>query len=167
MTASTDVTIRSPRLAEIEEVIDLWSELVRSQRAYGATLSVSGNEDVARQYFGRVLLEDGVLVGTVEDAFVGFVSFELEPDQFDRTKRVGIVENLFVRPQHRGQGIGTALLQDAEAALERRGADTVHLEVLAANIDAQGFYESRGYQPKRIRYAKAVGTDKDNVADGE
>lgn len=167
MTEPADLSIRPPRLAEIEEVIELWAELVRSQRGYGATLVVSGNEDVARQYFGRLLLENGVLVATIDESFAGFVSFELEPDEFDRARRPGVVENLFVRPQHRGQGVGTALLEEAEDALGQRGADTIHLEVLAPNVDAQGFYESRGYRPDRVRYAKVVGTDKDNAPDEE
>lgn len=158
------VSIRAPNLSDIDGLVDLWTTLVRSQAVYGANIVAEGNEDVARQYFGRMLLEDGVRVAVAGGRFVGFVSFKLEPDQFDCKQRVGLVENLFVKSGYRRRGIGTRLLEVAEDALHNRGAETVHLDVLVANRAARSFYEGHGYEPQRVRYAKDVETDKDNGA---
>jgi GNAT superfamily N-acetyltransferase len=43
------------------------------------------------------------------------------------------VDELFVEPAHRGQGIGTRLLDLAETASREHGAQTLHLEVNHGN----------------------------------
>lgn len=154
--------LRQAELADLASLVDLWNELVTSQRAYGANLDPADNEAVARQYFGRLLVEDGVQMATIDGEPVGFVSFELEPDQFDRERTVGIVENLYVRPPHRNTGLGTRLLRAAEDGLVAAGAEMIQLEAMTANERARSFYTGRGYDPYRIRYAKSVETDNAN-----
>jgi GNAT superfamily N-acetyltransferase len=43
------------------------------------------------------------------------------------------IDELFVEPAHRGQGIGTRLLELAETASREHGAQTLHLEVNHGN----------------------------------
>jgi GNAT superfamily N-acetyltransferase len=43
------------------------------------------------------------------------------------------IDELFVEPSHRGQGIGTRLLDLAETASREHGAQTLHLEVNHGN----------------------------------
>ena len=54
------------------------------------------------------------------------------------------LEDLFVRPEHRGQGIGRALL---EHLFERAGAGRVEWAVLDWNAPSLAFYESVGARP--------------------
>ena len=63
--------------------------------------------------------------------------------------RPGIyLEDLFVRPAHRGRGIGKALLQHLAAlALERR-CGRLEWSVLDWNVDAIGFYLKLGARPQ-------------------
>ncbi|MFP9192933.1 GNAT family N-acetyltransferase [Natronosalvus vescus] len=58
---------------------------------------------------------------------------------------VGHLKRLYVHPDHWGQGLGTALLERGERALEQAGYDRIRLEVFAENGDGVGFYEARGY----------------------
>lgn len=167
MSDERGVRIHGPGLGALESLVELWTALIESQRVYGANLDPTLNEAVARRYFGRLLVEDGVRVAMLDDRAIGFVSFELEPDQFQRDRSVGIVENLFVEQPYRHLGIGTALLRAAESTLAERGAELVQLEALASNVDAQSLYEDRGYQLKRLRYEKLVKTDNDNAPDEE
>lgn len=53
------------------------------------------------------------------------------------------IDELFVEPTHRGQGIGTLLLDLAESASREQGAQTLHLEVNHGNR-ALGLYRRRG-----------------------
>lgn len=57
------------------------------------------------------------------------------------------LEDLFVRPQHRGAGYGFALLQAVAAEAVRRGARRVDWQVLNWNRLALDFYEQLGAQP--------------------
>jgi ribosomal protein S18 acetylase RimI-like enzyme len=55
------------------------------------------------------------------------------------------VDELFVLPEERAHGIGTALLAAAEADLAQRGCQRLQLQLAAGNTRARGFYERLGY----------------------
>jgi diamine N-acetyltransferase len=54
------------------------------------------------------------------------------------------IDELFVEPSHRGQGIGTRLLDVAESASREYGAQTLHLEVSHGNRAIE-LYRRRGF----------------------
>ena len=54
------------------------------------------------------------------------------------------VDELFVEPSHRGQGIGTGLLDLAERASREHGAQVLHLEVNHSNPTID-LYRRRGF----------------------
>ena len=56
------------------------------------------------------------------------------------------VEDLFVHPERRSEGIGTEILREAEALARARGDQTVGLGVGIDNLRARKLYESLGYQ---------------------
>ena len=63
--------------------------------------------------------------------------------------RPGIyLEDLFVRPSHRGRGIGKRLLQSLAALAVERGCGRLEWSVLDWNVDAIGFYERLGARPQ-------------------
>jgi GNAT superfamily N-acetyltransferase len=57
------------------------------------------------------------------------------------------LEDLFVRPQFRGQGIGKALLSRVAAAAVERGCALLYWHVLDWNTPAIDFYRSLGAAP--------------------
>ena len=54
------------------------------------------------------------------------------------------VDILWVDEKHRGQGIGTRLLKEAEEEAVRRGCHHVHLDTMS--WQAPAFYKKHGYQ---------------------
>ncbi len=56
------------------------------------------------------------------------------------------LEDLYVRPAHRGRGIGRALLIELAALARDRGCGRLEWSVLDWNLDAQAFYEKLGAQ---------------------
>jgi len=58
----------------------------------------------------------------------------------------GYVDNLHVRPQLRGAGIGRILLDAAVAWLVANGQNRAYLWVYEANHAARGFYECQGWR---------------------
>jgi GNAT superfamily N-acetyltransferase len=58
------------------------------------------------------------------------------------------LEDLFVRPEHRGSGLGKALLVSLAQIVVRRGWGRFEWWVLDWNEPAQGFYRSLGARPE-------------------
>ena len=56
------------------------------------------------------------------------------------------LEDLFVRPEHRGKGIGKALLTRIAAIAVEEGCHRLQWDVLEWNTPAIGFYEQLGAQ---------------------
>jgi ribosomal protein S18 acetylase RimI-like enzyme len=95
-----------------------------------------------------------VVVARRGPAAVGYAlgHVHLGPDDTWATgDRIGEVESLALLPGERGRGIGTLLLDCAEAILEDHGARDVVIGVLAGNDGARRFYERRGMSPAIIK----------------
>lgn len=82
-----------------------------------------------------------VLVAREDDAVVGFVHAV-----FDADRNEGNILRLYVDPEHRGAGVGGALLDAVRDELFDRGADRLRAMVLAANDVGNAFYDHLGFQ---------------------
>lgn len=58
------------------------------------------------------------------------------------------IDEFFVLPQARAQGIGAQLLAAAERALAARGCVRLQLQLAVGNAAARSFYARRGYAPR-------------------
>src|SRR6056297_4178794 len=81
-----------------------------------------------------VAVVDGDVVGFAESYVVG------------RRERVGEIDWLHVHPDHRGSGIGSALLERVESELQEVDVDRIEARVLVANEAGTAFYEAEGYE---------------------
>lgn len=66
---------------------------------------------------------------------------------------------IYVDPDRRGEGIGTALLDRVETALDERGVTRYELAVLSENEIGIGFYESRGFERFDERTVELAGVE--------
>jgi ribosomal protein S18 acetylase RimI-like enzyme len=77
-----------------------------------------------------------LLVAEEDDEIAGFV-------QGHHSNGVGTVLRLYVDPDHRRSGLGTALFEAATEALTAAGADRIRAMALAANEQGCSFYRSQ------------------------
>lgn len=69
----------------------------------------------------------------------------------------GWIYRVAVSPQQQRQGIGTALVRHAEAALIARGAPKINLQIRVTNRQVAAFYEHLGYVvEERISMGKRI-----------
>ena len=59
---------------------------------------------------------------------------------------VGLLDELYIAPNQRGQGLGTALLRAAEEVVRGRGGEVLEINVDGDDADARRFYERHGYR---------------------
>jgi len=153
-----DVTIEAGGSDDIDAVTELWVRLAAGQREHGSHLLPEENRTAIRESVARHAVGDTLLVARAEDV-VGFAMVVIETGTFEQDCTRGVVENLYVVPERRGEGVGTALVEAAEATLADRGADVVSIEVMADNERARGLYRRLGYDPHRIELEKPVKSD--------
>lgn len=135
--------VRPARPADVAGVVTLAHELADYERApQECTLTA---ETLAVALFGgppaafcHVAEVDGTLAGMA----LWFPSF------FTWTGVPGLyLEDLFVRPEHRGAGVGRALLRELAGICVDRGYGRFEWAVLDWNTPAQGFYSTLGARP--------------------
>jgi GNAT superfamily N-acetyltransferase len=58
---------------------------------------------------------------------------------------VALLDELYVQPQHRSAGIGTALLAAVREEAQTRGVEHIEINVDEGDVDARRFYERNGF----------------------
>ncbi|WP_087016037.1 GNAT family N-acetyltransferase [Thaumasiovibrio subtropicus] len=111
--------------AKIQKALDL---LINSP-AMGKVWLIEVNKDGKNTVVGHIALS---------------YSFSLE-----LASRVAIVDQFYLDPDWRSQGVGTLVIPAVEAALREEGIDALSMEVNIGNAGARRFYERMGYVPRR------------------
>lgn len=150
------IEIDRPEPDEVDALVELWVALASDQRTHGSHILPEPNRGVIRDSLARRAVTGGLRAARHGEEVVGFVSFELERGAYDSDETRGIVRNVYVDPAYRGRGVGSDLLDAAEAALVDAGATVVALEAMADNDRARGFYRCRGYAPHRVQFEKPL-----------
>jgi ribosomal protein S18 acetylase RimI-like enzyme len=149
-------SVEAATLDDLDALVEAWLALVESQRGFGSHIESESNRAVARQLLAEYVDAEMVAVARDESGLAGFVMFYEETGTYEQSVRRGVVENVYVRPAARGDGIGTALLDYAEAALAERGVEVVSIAAMAENDRAIELYEQRGYSPHRIVFERPL-----------
>jgi len=153
------VEITPPSTDDSDTLADRWVELARDQRRYGSHLHGRANRSAIREAILNRIVAGDLLVARLRGSIVGFVMFTVEEGRYAQDETTGLVENLYVDPEVRRRGIGSALLGAAEERLEESGATVVTIEAMAANEGARAVYAASGYSPHRIELEKSIEND--------
>ena len=137
------VTIRSAGAADAGLVLRFIRDLAEYERLPHECVATEA--DVRATLFGpRPQAE--VLVADVDGEPAGFALFFHNYSTF-LARRGLYLEDLFVRPEARGRGVGRALLARLAAIAHERGCGRFEWSVLDWNESAIGFYRSLGAVP--------------------
>jgi GNAT superfamily N-acetyltransferase len=112
--------------------------------ALGHERFLTGRMRLARRDHGTLL------VARLGGVPVGFVYLWLAPAEEPEVRRwlaaVPILNRLFVGPDHRGRGIGQAIIEEAARRLRDAGHKQVALGVGPGNHSARRLYERLGFR---------------------
>lgn len=93
------------------------------------------------------------LVAEQEGEVIGFCVVTLkEPSKNPllKARKVAFMEDLCVDKRYRNLGIGRELFNEAKAAVQEKGYDTIELMVWSFNDSAIEFYKSIGMKPRSV-----------------
>lgn len=157
-----DVHVSPAEQRDLDTVLDCWVDLVESQRKYGSHIESETNREAARKLLSEYVQADMLAVARSEGEqpdgpILGFVMYYQEDGMYEQAVVRGVIENVYVLPAVRGDGIGSVLLDYAEQQLAQRGVEVVGIAAMAENEDVIDWYESRGYDPHRIIMERPLG----------
>jgi GNAT superfamily N-acetyltransferase len=138
-------TVRAAEPDDVQAILALVHELALYEKEPHAVEATEADfrvalfpQDRAPTAFAHVAEVDGEIVGMA----VWYVTFSTW------LGGGGIwLEDLFVSPEHRGSGLGKALLATLAAVCNERGYGRLEWWVLRWNTPSIGFYDSIGGQP--------------------
>jgi ribosomal protein S18 acetylase RimI-like enzyme len=145
------VRIERARTADLTAVVDLLAEQFRE---HGISLPL-------QELSGAVL-------GLLSDAARGAVLLAYDPEPIglavlaytwtlEHGGLAAWLDELFVAPEHRGRGVGRALLRRALEVGEERGCHAVDLEVDSEHARAERLYRREGFVAlSRRRWARRL-----------
>jgi ribosomal protein S18 acetylase RimI-like enzyme len=93
---------------------------------------------------GKLLAEDAITVLLAGNPPAGFALFRLRPSLWAKAADA-YLEELYVVPEQRRQGIGRALLEESIKAAREAGANHFELTTGETDKEARALYESRGF----------------------
>jgi ribosomal-protein-alanine N-acetyltransferase len=133
-------TIREMREEDIRQIMDIENESFSTPWTEAAFLA-----EIHKPYsLSRVLM--------IGDRLGGYLCMNLILDE-------GHILNLAVHPDFRRRGLATRLINEALAALKKKGCRFLYLEVRGSNIAAKQFYVQFGFRDAGLRkkyYANPV-----------
>ena len=147
-----DLVIRLATVDDLPAILALYSDL---DAAYGSTPDEGGVDDL--ELWRQVMADtrQQVLVGEQAGEIVGTVNLIIVPNLGHRGKPWAAVENVVVRGERRGQGLGTALMSEASRIARSRGCYKMVLTSNVARQQAHQFYRRLGWQQTHAGFSLA------------
>ena len=138
-----EVRVRAASEADVPLILSFIKELAEYERLSHEV--VATEEALQKWLFGERPVAE-VAIGDDEDEPAGFALFFHSFSTF--LGRPGIyLEDLYVRPEFRGRGVGRVLLTHLAKLAKERGCRRLEWSVLDWNEPDIGFYESIGASP--------------------
>ena len=160
----TTFIIRQATEADYEQLCDLFAELDTFHRVARPDLFRKPEGPPRdRSHVARLIASpaSAILVAAQPDArilhgFATLIGHERPATPVRPARRIVEIDNLCVRVDARRQGIGSALVEDADRWAQRKGYDGIELSVHAFNDDARKFYEASGFETALLRMTRAA-----------
>ena len=128
--SAAPIDIRPFADADEQIVVDLWARCGLVRPWNDARRDIARKRRVQPELFLVAVADDGAIVGTVMAGYDG---------------HRGWINYLASDPTRRRQGIGRALMHEAEAGLARLGCPKINLQIRHDNRDAIAFYQRIGF----------------------
>jgi GNAT superfamily N-acetyltransferase len=131
----------TPRVATVAEVANVAELLDAFNREYHTP---TPGKAVLATRLERLLASGEVVALLTGDPAVAVALLTLRPNVW-YDGPVALLDELYVAPEMRGRGLGSALLAAAEALTRQRGGELLEIMVDGDDTGARRFYERHGY----------------------
>jgi len=159
------VTVRPAATADLPALGRLGAVLVRTHHGFDPRRFIAPTPETANgyaRYFGTQLVKPNVVILVAEQGgeVLGYTFAGVEGHDYMALRGpAGVLYDIVVDPDRRGQGIGGMLLDAALAALRARGAPRVVLSTAERNEAAQRLFARAGFRRTMIEMTRELDAD--------
>lgn len=100
--------------------------------------------------------QNHLIVGEIEGQVIACYQITFISGLSLSATRRAQIEGVRVAARHRGQGLGAALIGDAEARARAAGCSLMQFTTNKSRTDAHRFYDRLGFTPSHIGYKKSL-----------
>jgi ribosomal protein S18 acetylase RimI-like enzyme len=146
MSENTNLRIRQANADDANIIANLVRALAQS----------AGETTQLDDHYARIYLAMqgcGVLLAEQAGEAVGLLSYSMRPNLY-HAKACGLIEELVVREDARGHGIGTTLIHEALRLFESLGCAEVSISTMPENEGAQRLYRALGFTDEAVLLEK-------------
>jgi len=117
--------------------------------------------DFAVPFFEKMFLDDTkyIYIAEENEQALGYIFFkvvERNENPFLFSRRYLLIDQISVRPEAQGQGVGKVLMQQVEVVARELGVPLVELGSWDFNTNAHGFFERMGYEKRYFEFWKTM-----------
>jgi len=119
------------------------------------------SSDFAVRFFETLLQEDAIHIYIAEEkkqplGYIFFKIVERKENPFLFARRYLLIDQISVRPEAQGQGVGKALIQQVEVVARELEIPRIELGSWDFNTSAHGFFERIGYKKRYFEFWKII-----------
>lgn len=119
------------------------------------------SSDFAVPFFEQMFPDDTKYIYIAEEneqalGYVFFKVMERDENPFLFARRYLLIDQISVRPEAQGRGVGKALIQQVEVVAHELGVPLVELGSWDFNTSAHGFFEKKGYGKRYFEFWKVL-----------
>jgi GNAT superfamily N-acetyltransferase len=131
----------TPRLADVEDAGEIGLLLHDFNTEFD---TASPGPEVLRERLERLLAGPSMFAIVSGRPAVAVALVSVRPNVW-YAGSVALLDELYVAPAHRNQGIGTDIIDLLHDHARRIGVDAIEINVDEGDVDAQRFYERHGF----------------------
>ncbi|AOL16661.1 GNAT family N-acetyltransferase [Sulfolobus sp. A20] len=153
------VTIRRAKKEDIEMITDFFSRMYRLNSEFDPLLSTQEDlEERVSKVIEKSLESPNEIIVIAEDngKVVGAARVIAYDRIFYVPEKEAVIEEFYVHPSYRRQGVGKEIVSFIQGELEKLGIQLIAANFPARNLIAASFYKKMGFREIYCKFIKKI-----------
>ncbi|AWR96896.1 GNAT family N-acetyltransferase [Acidianus sulfidivorans JP7] len=153
------VSVRKANKEDIAEITEFFSRMYRLNSEFDPLLSIPDNlEEIVKKNVEKSLGNENEIIVVAEDKnkIVGAARVIIYNRLYYKPDQEAIIEEFYVYPAYRRQGIGQYIIKYIEKELSEKGIYLLSANFPSRNLIAASFYKKMGFRDIYSKYIRKI-----------
>ena len=145
---------------ELDNYVDLWFSLAKGMEKYSELNKIiySNAGKVPEDGFVEQIENENYTYYLIKDNAdtIGFLTTKIGKHPSRKYSQYTKIVNLFIKENHRNQGLGTETVQKVKEIARENGSDHLKVSSEWENEKARKFYKDNGFKEKQVEFAQKL-----------